>query len=149
MTIFKFSSNPSEIEEFFASEIYHKKTCVQRKFEYYHHNYDCKAPFLFNRDYYDNKASYMARKSKAKNPASNCGVAVTTLYQEGIVAEDIYATMMDIHKQACEAKHTGWSADYNFSYQAISALHENGIVDEHTFSALKDINAEGNKGKHW
>lgn len=106
-------------------------------------------PLCFHRDYYDNKAPYMARKSKAKNPASNCGVAVTALYQEGIVDEDTYAAMMDIHKQACEVKHTGWSAGYNFSYQAISALHENGIVDDQTFSALKDINAEGNKGKHW
>lgn len=86
---------------------------------------------------------------KTKNPGSNCGVAVTALYEQGVIDEDTHSAMMDTHYQACEAKHTGWSADYNFSYDAINALHEKGIVDDATFSALKEINAQGNKGKHW
>jgi hypothetical protein len=89
----------------------------------------------------------MAKKNK--NPASNCGVAVKTVYEKGIVDNATYVAMMNVHEEGCEAKHTGWSAGYNFSYQAIDALHTQGIVDDEVFNALKQINADGNSGKHW
>jgi hypothetical protein len=86
---------------------------------------------------------------KSPKYGSNCGLAVTGLYNKGIINKDTYLELIDVHIKACRAKHNGWSSGYNYSYESIIALHKANIIDKATLDVLKLINAEGNNGKHW